>query len=192
MSDYQFNNRRPTPLEEHAHAEARTQFAEHLKQFPASQAAVKKLERNLAKLASDMNMAAARPSSLDDGIQTDDGAWHKSTGLFDDTVACHRHTAAGVEYAVVEQFPSGTNEVWAKGYNAIEVLRAFTTEDRRALQIWTEDMAAQVNEHLAEKYPGQDMSRVAEGFMHRFTRPLSFKQTIAKTHQQKHGRRIGI
>jgi len=186
MSNYQFNDRRPTPLEEQAHAEARTHFADHLKQFPASQAAVKKLEQNLATLASEMNMATAPSSSPDAVIQADDGEWHKSTGLFDNIVACHRRTAAGVEYAVVEQFPSGTNEVWAKGYNAIEVLRAFTTEDRHALQTWTEDMAAQVNEYLAEKYPGQDMSRVADGLMRRFTHAQRLN------HQQSQSHRIRV
>ena len=191
MSNYQFNDRRPTPLEEQAHAEARTHFADHLKQFPASQGAIKELERNLATLASEMNVAAARSWSPDDVIQADDGAWHKSTGLFDNIVACHRRTAAGVEYAVVEQFPSGTNEVWAKGYNAIEVLRAFTGEDRHALQIWAEDMTAQVNEYLAEKYPSQDLSRVTESIVNRLTQARPHQRTH-KPDQNKRSRRIGI
>ena len=70
---------------------------------------------------------------------------------------CHRPITGGAEYAVVEHFPArGTNEIWNRGWNAVEVLKAFAQEQRQALQVWTEDMTAQVKEFLAEKYPGQD------------------------------------
>lgn len=188
MSNHQFNDRRPTPQEEQAYTEARSCFAEHLKQFPVSQDAVKKLERNLAKTSLAMNIAASQPSSPVSVIQTDEGSWNKSTDLFDNIVACHRRTAAGVEYAVVEQFPNGTNEIWTQGRNAIEVLRAFAGEERHVLEIWTEDMTARVNEYLAENYPGQDMTRVAEGFMKRFTHAISQRETFRQ--KQGHGMRV--
>lgn len=73
------------------------------------------------------------------------------------------------EFAVIERFATGTNEIWTKGRNVIDVLKAFTHDQRQALQIWTEDMAVQVKEFLAEKYPGHDMTRIAENFLHRFT-----------------------
>ena len=57
------------------------------------------------------------------------------------------------------------------------------------MQLWTEDMNAQVNEFLTEKYPGKDMSRVAEQFLHRFTRSVSQEQTFANAHKPNHGRR---
>ena len=129
-----------------------------------------------------MNMAAARSSS-ESVIQTDDGLqWHKDAVLFDNIFVCHRRTAAGVEYAVVEQFSNGSNEIRTKGRNAVEVLRVFTWEQKHALQVWTEDLNAQVKEFLAEKYPGQDMSPVADGFMQRFahTERLQPRQTQSR------------
>lgn len=167
MSNSQFNDNQLAPFEEQAHAEARSQFAESLKQFPVSWDAIKKLERNLATMALATNMAAARSSSKD-VIQADDGSqWHRSAVLFDGILACHRRTDAGVEYAVVEQFPNGRNEIWTKGRNAVEVLRFFIEEEKHAVQVWADDLNAQVKEFLAEKYPGRDMSRVADGFMRR-------------------------
>lgn len=65
------------------------------------------------------------------------------------------------------------NEVWNQGRNAVEVLRKFAQDQRQALEIWTEDMKVQVKELLAEKYPGQDMSRVADAFMCRFLNAIS-------------------
>jgi hypothetical protein len=53
-------------------------------------------------------------------------------------------------------------------------------------------MAAQVREFLAEKYPGQDTSRVANGFMRRFSHPISPLQKIDASQQQKYKRGIGV
>jgi hypothetical protein len=51
-------------------------------------------------------------------------------------------------------------------------------------------MTAQVKEFLVEKYPGQDMSRVADSFMHRFTHEVS--QQHSPSHEQNHNRGIRI
>jgi hypothetical protein len=106
--------------------------------------------------------------------------------LFDNVFVCYRQTVTGSEYAVVERFSSGTNEIWIKGRNAVDVLKAFTQDQRQALQIWTEDMTAQLKEFLAEKYPGHDMSRVADSFLYRFT------HSKTHSHQQSQSRGIRV
>jgi len=187
-----FEHRRPTELEDKAHAEAVRHFAEHLKQFPASREAVERLERDVAKIALAANMAAARPTPQQNVIQADDGEqWRKDVDLMENIHFCHRPISYGAEYAVVEHFPArGTNEIWNRGWNAAEVLKVFTQEQRQALQVWTEDMTAQVQEFLAEKFPGQDLNRVADGFMHRFTHAASQRQTQSQAHNHSHGVRI--
>ena len=185
MSSHSFNQR-PTAIEDQAHAEAVRRFADQLKQFPASRDLVKRLERDIAKIAL-AALATSRHTPNENLIVTDNRAqWHKSADLFDNIFVCHRPIAGGTEFAVVERFPSGTNEIWTRGRNAIEVLKAFTHDQRQAMQIWTEDMTAQVNDFLAEKYPGHDMTRVAESFLHRFT------HAETRTHQQKQSRSIQI
>jgi hypothetical protein len=105
-----FDDRRPTVLEEQAHAEAREHFAEHLKQFPASREAVERLERDMARIALAANMAASK-TPQGNPIQTDDGKqWHKSVDLMDNIYLCHRPITGGAEYAVVEHFPARGNE----------------------------------------------------------------------------------
>jgi hypothetical protein len=194
MNDNPFNYRRPTEIEDKAHVEAVRHFAEQFKQFPASREAVTYLERYTAKTVLDVLAASQRAPQENPILSDDGGQWHRSVDLFDNTFVCHRPTPNGTEYAIVEHFPSnGRNEIWHQGRNALEVLKAFTQDQRRALQIWTEDMAAQVNEFLAEKYPGQDMSRVADSFIHKFTtQAVSEKHGITHSHQQKHSRGIGI
>jgi len=186
-----FNRRRLTTLEEQAYAEAKEHFAEHLKQFPASRLAVERLERDMAKIAWAASMAAsqipaANPIAIDDGKP-----WFRDVGLMDNIYLCHRPITGGVEYAVVEHFPAGNrNEIWNRGWNAGEVLKTFVQEQRQALQVWTEDLATQVREFLAEAYPGQEMSRATSSFMHQLGRTVSERATQAP--DQNHSRSIRI
>jgi hypothetical protein len=180
------SSHRPTEIEDQAHAEAVRYFAEQLKQFPASRDAVKRLERDIARIALAILADSRRPREAN-SIVTDDGTqWCKGVDLFDNVFVCYRQTTSGSEYAVVERFASGTNEIWNKGRNAVDVLKAFTHDQRQALQIWTEDMNAQLKEFLAEKYPGHDMSRVAESFLRRFTHA----ETRNHRQNQSHGIRV--
>lgn len=168
MSSRSFNHH-PTEIEDQAHLEVVQHFADQLKQFPVSRDHVNRMERDIAKIALATMAASGRPPQ-GEPIQADDGfLWHKSVELFDNVFVCHREIGNLTEFAVIERFPTGTNEIWNKGRNAVEVLKAFTHDQRQALQIWIEDMAAQVKEFLAEKYPGHDLTRTVENFLHRFT-----------------------
>jgi hypothetical protein len=194
MSTNPFANRRPTPLEDRAYAEARQHFAEHLNQYPASHDAMKKLERNLASTALAANAAAAKSSPQGNPIQTGDGVqWYRAIDLFDNLRVLYRRALYAVEFAVMEQFPNGQHEIWNRGYNALDVLRAFVSEQRQALQTWTDDLKAQVAEFLAEKNPGEDMSRVTDAFVLKCTtESVARKQAITHSHGQKHGGGIHI
>jgi hypothetical protein len=186
-----FEHRRPTELEDKAHAEAVRHFADHLKQFPASREAVERLERDAAKIALTANMAIAKPTSKQNVIPADDGKqWHKSVELMDNIHLCHRPISYGAEFAVVERFPAhGTNEIVNRGWNTTEVLKAFTQGQRQALQDWTEDLTAQVKEFLAEKFPGHDLSRVADAFIQKCTtQAVSQKHSPTHGHEQNHSR----
>jgi len=186
-----FEHRRPTELEDKAHAEAVRHFAGHLKQFPASREAVERLERDVAKIALAANMAASKSTPKENIIQADDGKqWHKSVELMDNIHLCHRPISYGAEFAVVERFPAhGTNEIVNRGWNTTEVLKAFTQGQRQALQDWTEDLTAQVKEFLAEKFPGHDLSRVADAFIQKCTtQAVSQKHSPTHGHEQNHSR----
>ena len=186
-----YDRRRLTTLEEQACTEATEHFAEHLKQFRVSHLAVERLERDMAKIALAANMAATK-TPPGNPIATDDGKqWHKAVDLMENIYLCHRPVTGGAEYAVVEHFPANNrNEIWNRGWNAVEVLRVFAQEQRRALQVWSEDFATQLREFLAETYPGQNMSRVAASFMHRLTHANS--QQPAQTLDPNHSRSIRI
>jgi hypothetical protein len=148
---------RPTPLQEQAYTEARQQFAEDLKQFKANCGALHNIEANLSMTANDVSRVAKQASGRT--IQTDDGTqWQHGVDLTKITVVCHRHTSAGLEFAVVECLPlkSGElNEVLNSGHDASEVLQQFARDQRQVFKVWKDDLTAQVREHLAENIPSK-------------------------------------
>ena len=186
MSYYQ----RPTPLHEQANAEVMQHFAGHLKQFKANCDALHGIEVNLSVTANDSFRAALQSSGHI--IQTDDGTqWQHAVDLTGITSVCHRRTAAGLEFAVVECLPlkSGEmKEVLNSGHDVREVLQAFTRDQRQVLNLWKDDVKAQVREHLDEKYPRQDMGIVIESFEIKMARDIARRETLVQNHS--HGVRV--
>ena len=181
---------KPTALQEQAYTEAKQHFAEHLKQFKANCDAIQNIESNLPATTNDVFRAALQSSGHI--IQTDDGTqWQHAVDLTKITSVCHRRTAAGLEFAVVESLPLKDVElkdVLNSGHDVREVLQTFVRDQRHVLRVWKDDVNAQVKEHLAEKYPHQDMNIVAESFEIKMSRSIS--QANANTQGQSHGVRI--
>ncbi len=181
---------RPTSLHEQANIEAKQHFAEHIKQFKANCDALHSIEGNLSVTANDASRAALQSSGRI--IQTDDGTqWQHAADLTKITSVCHRRTAEGLEFAIVECLPlkSGEmKEVLNSGHDAREVLQVFTRDQRQVLNLWKDDVKAQVREHLDEKYPRQDMGIVVESFEIKMARDIARRDTLAQSHG--HGIRI--
>lgn len=76
------------------------------------------------------------------------------------------------------------------GHRPLDGLRDFVRDQKEVLQIWPEDAASRVREYLAEKYPGQDMTRVSESSMRRLTNSVSTHETPAHEQKQPHGIRV--
>jgi len=181
---------RPTPLQEQANREAMQHFTEHLNQFKTNCGALHGIECNLSATANDaLKSALLVPGRV---IQTDDGTqWQHDVDLSNVTSVCHRHTAAGVEFAVVECLPLNSREIKEtlnSGHNVREVLQAFTSDQRQVLSLWKEDVKAHVREHLGEKYPRQDMGIVVESFEIKMARAIS----ATRMHAQSQNRGIRI
>jgi|SRR5665213_327604 len=177
---------KPTPLQESANAEAMIVFAEHMKQFKAHCQSVHNVENNLTRLGNTAFNAALDSSGW--AVQTDDGIqWQHGVDLMENVSICHRSKAAGFEFAVVETLPlnSGAKkDVVNSGHDVREVLQAFTRDQRLTFKFWKDDVTEQVREHLAEKYPHQDMSIVVESFEIKLARAISEKQTLAQNHSR--------
>jgi len=63
---------------------------------------------------------------------------------------------------------------------------------REVLHLWIGDVAAQITEKLAEKYPGHDLARVADALVNRLTQSQSHCHTLKPDEEPKHTRGIRI
>lgn len=181
---------KPTELHEKANADAMIVFAEHMNQFKGVCDVLRDIESNLPAIGNDAFKAALlSPGCV---IQTDDGKqWQHDLDLSKITSICHRRTAAGLEFAIVECLPLKSGEmksVLNSGHNVREVLQSFLRDQRQVLNLWKDDVKAQVREHLDEKYPHQDMGIVVESFEIKMARVIS--ETRAVIQNQSRGIRI--
>ena len=176
--------------QEQAAAEIKTVFSKHMSQFKEACDVLRDIESNLSAIANDaLKAALLSPGHV---IQTDDGAeWRHDFDLTKISSICHRRTATGMEFAIVECLPLKNGEmkdVLNSGHNLREVLQAFMQDQRQVLNLWKTDVMAQIWEHLDEKFPGQNMGVVVESFEYKLSRAIS--ETRAVTQSQSHGIRI--
>ena len=179
--------------QEQAAVEVKTTFAENLSQFKTSCDAVRDIERNLPTIANEALKSALLSRDQGNIIQTDDGReWQHDLDLSKISSVCHRRVAGEIEFAVVEtlSLKSGKEmkDVLNCGHNVREVLQTFTHDQRQVLNLWKDDVKAQVKQHLDEKYPHQDMGIVVESFEIKMARAIS--ETERHVQNKSHGIRI--
>ena len=189
MNHYQ----KPTMQQEQAAVEVKTAFAEHLNQFNASCDAIRDIEGNQSSIANEAFKLALLSRDQNRTIQTDDGTeWRHDLDLSKISSVCHRRIAGQIEFAVVESLSlkpgMEMKDVLNQGDNVREVLQGFIRDQRQVLRLWKDDMNALIKEHLAEKYPGQDMSLVADSFEYKMTQAIS--ETYVHAQSQNHDMRV--
>ncbi|HEU6448490.1 MAG TPA: hypothetical protein VFV23_08640 [Verrucomicrobiae bacterium] len=171
-----------TGQEERIAVETNAVFAEQMKHFKNSCDEIHGIESNLTTIGNE----AFRTALLSPGrtIQTDDGTeWRHDFDLSKITSICHRRIAGKIEFAVIEclSLPTGeAKEVLNSGHNVRDVLREFIRDQKQILNLWKDDVKAQVSEHLIENYPHQDMSYVVESFEAKMERVISERQSLAQ------------
>ena len=102
------------------------------------------------------------------------------------------------EFAIVQRLDvnsplaraQGSCSVLMSGVDAPSLLLNFLREQRETLSLYAIDIVAEAHERIAEKYPGQDMDRVARAIESHCAKKISGEQTTAPSQTQS--RREGI
>jgi hypothetical protein len=178
---------RPTQLEETANAEAMTIFAELMKHFKACCKGVHNIEANLTMLGNTAFNSALESSGR--AVETyGETKWQHGVDLMENISICHRRIGRDFEFGVVECVPMKSGEVknvlMNSDHSVRELLKTFVRDERQLLGVWKADIVEEVKEHLAEKYPNQDMSIVAGSFEIKLARDISEKQSPAQNHSR--------
>ena len=138
----------------------------------------------------------------------DRSPWEVCTSLMrfnrNEVLLCKRVCEHGLEYAVIDHSPvasvyakvHGPVDVLRTGDNPRQVLRDFLRSERETLELMTNDITATVRLLIAERFPKQDLRRVANEITRlcKKVARVGFSESLtdATTQAQKQGRGMGV
>jgi hypothetical protein len=171
-----------TDSEKKAYTEAFASVEWLLKEFNEGATALAEIERQIPKLAKEASENTTDKAVTIRGAESE---WlvhrtlHKSAR--NELLLCSRQTEQGTQFGVVEQFAH--NSVYAEAHGNTELqmtsnqaallLQDYVERERHVLQFFRQDIEASVEETLAEKFPGQDHSRVVKAISARCGKQIS-------------------
>ena len=171
-----------TDSEQKAYREVVTSMAWLLKEFNDAAVTLAEIEKTIPTLAKEASENAPENSLA---IRDADSEWqihrtlHKSAR--NEVLLCSRRTEQGKQFGIVEQFTH--NSIYANAHGDTDVqmtsnqasllLQDYVAQERQVLQLFKQDIIVSVGETLAEKFPGQDYSRVAKAISARCEKSVS-------------------
>lgn len=165
------------------------------KEFSSVTDSVSELENSLPRMLDSFSLPADSVPQL---VEGHDGAqWQVVASLLrvrgSQMLACKRSVEQKVEFAIVEHFDPNSPLAKAQGAYDVQItsndprtlLGDFIERQRSTLELYAGDIAALAQEKAAEKYPGQDLSRVVKAISQRCTKKISATQAIAPRQANK-------
>lgn len=163
--------------------------------------ALVEVEKSFAQL---VKAASVPPEAATEVVEAAGVEWEAIKPLLkvegSEMLWCRRHVEGAADYAIVERLDAnsplaqaqGTSSLQMTGLDASSLLRNFLHEQREALGLYANDIVADAHERLAEKYPGQDMDRVAKAIEARCAKQISSERmtTQAQTPSRREGMRV--
>jgi hypothetical protein len=135
-------------------------------------------------------------------------AWEVCVSLMrldrNEVLLCKRICEHGLEYAVIDHSPAasayakafGPLDVLRTGDNPRQVLREYLQGERETLQLMASDITANVRLLIAERFPKQDLRRVADEItrMCKKVARLGFSETLEEhaSHTQNQTRGVRV
>lgn len=171
-----------TDSEQKAYTEVITSMAWLLKEFNDAAVTLAEIEKTIPTLA---KQASENTPENGQAIRDAESEWqihrtlHKSAR--NEVLLCSRRTEQGTQFGIVEQFTHNSVYANARGEADVQMtsnqasllLQDYVAQERQVLQLFKQDLIVSVEETLAEKFPGQDYSRVAKAISARCEKSVS-------------------
>ena len=184
-----------TDSEQKAYTEVVTSMAWLLKEFNDAAVTLAEIEKTIPTLAKEASEITPenRPT-----IRNADSEWqirrtlHKSAR--NEVLLCSRRTEQGTQFGIVEQFTHNSIYANARGDTDVQMtsnqasllLQDYVAQERQVLQLFKQDIIVSVGETLAEKFPGQDYSRVAKAISARCEKSVSPEDRQTEMAEKQH------
>jgi hypothetical protein len=178
-------------LERQGRQEIHSCFGHILANFAVRGHEIDMLCLRLASFASAANLAVKKTQTAANEICDENGEqWFRNVELMPDFFLCHRPLIASAEFAVIEcTSDAGTNIIWYRHENALEVLQSFVRELRQTFLNDAEEVNANIKLFLAQKFPNQNLDYIAEAASDQITNSAlqnSTDQNISPPNKHHH------
>ena len=176
---------RLTATEKRAYSAAATTIEGHLHELAEAARALSTVEKEIPQWKAEFNDTSAAPILEGMDKPTAGDQWHVIKSLVktsrSELLFCSRALDEGREFAVFEKFDpnsayaqaQGNPELLLTGDNALGLLEVYLESERRMLQLVKQNIEADVEESLTEKFPGEDHSRVVKAISARCDKCIS-------------------
>lgn len=146
--------------------------AEPVRQFNERTQALAEIEKQSPQIAEHVTAQVTRDLQSITVKETPETDWKVQQVLFKspqgEMLLCSREVEAERQFGVIEKYnPNspyarihGDTDLQTTGNNVFVLLQKYVASEREVLQLCRTDIEATVEEHLAEKLPGQNHSRV--------------------------------
>jgi hypothetical protein len=158
---------------------------EQLRQYNEAAGALAKLAKEIPKAGKPTNGLIGDHLGTIEIPGAESGKWEIRRSLVktsrNELLLCSRQTGGGQDFGIVERFDpesayaraQGNSEVLITGNNISVLLRNYVENECRVLDLFKHDLEANVEEVLAEKYPGENFSRVVKAISARCSNRIS-------------------
>ena len=169
------------------------------KELSTVASALDEVEKSFSKF---VNAATVSPEIAPEVVEAAGAKWDVVKPLLkvagSEMLWCKRRVEGAADYGIVERLDPDSPLARAQGACSLQMtsldaptlLRDFLREQRETLGLYANDIIAEAHERIAEKYPGQDMDRVAKAVEARCAKEISSEQATAPT--QARTRREGM
>jgi hypothetical protein len=188
---------RLTTTEFQAYREAFAAVADQIHAFTESTSALAEVEKQLPHISAPLVSRILEPAQSLEAEELRDSGWqlrrvlHKSARS--ELLLCSRDAEQGREFAVIERFDpnspyaktNGSSEVHLVSNDPRLLLQDYIEQEKQLFRLFRDDLVAQVEEVLSEKFPEQNLSRVTKAIAARcnaaggFDQPQALGQTMA-------------
>ena len=175
-----------TPLEHQAYTIAMAGIGVEVRQYNEAAGALTELRQEMQRLGKDAErLLGTAVGTIEISGSEGGGSWQIQRSLFksgqNQLLLCSRHTGTEQEFGIVEKFDPasayarahGDCELLITGNNMQLVLQDHIENETRMLDAFKNGVEAKVDEILSERFPGDNLNRVAKAVSAQYSKGAS-------------------
>lgn len=195
---------RLTASEFQAYREAFAVVEDQIRAFTEAASALADVEKQLPQISAPLVSKVLEPAQSLESEELKDAGWQIRRTLHNsarsELLLCSREAERNREFAVIERFTP--NSPYAKANGSCEIhsssndprllLQDYIEQEKQLFQLFRNDIVAQVEEVLSQRYPEQNLSRVVKAIAARCNSTGAVNQGQSRSQEMASGMKVRL